>query len=235
VLRLPRNPSPTVVSAGPIWTRPQAISQPWGNCSARLSYRNLTFNNAGRLHSREHARGHVQPRCRGGGRVGRGKGCHRRHRSGGSPPASRDADQRGRHSAAQRTCAWRAGRPTRRTGGRVGPTAARRGAFNRAARWRQKLSTSRRYRSWRAGTITRGSSWARQAPKSLRAVAARNSGRWGGAGGQTPCDPCGRTVLLSHVTIFAFSVMATLPTLTRLQLLEETKTDCHLWNGEQVP
>ena len=42
VLRLPRNPPPTVESTGPIWTRPQAISQPWGNCSARLGYRNLT-------------------------------------------------------------------------------------------------------------------------------------------------------------------------------------------------
>jgi len=43
--------------------------------------------------------------------------------------------------------------------------------------------------------------------KSLRAVAARNSGRWRGVEGQTPsgpCDPCGRTVLLSHVTLFAF-------------------------------
>ena len=30
------------MSAGPIWTRPQAISQPCGNCSARLGYRNLT-------------------------------------------------------------------------------------------------------------------------------------------------------------------------------------------------
>jgi len=38
--------------------------------------------------------------------------------------------------------------------------------------------------------------------KSLRAVPARNSGRWGGAGGQAPsgpCDPCGRTVLLRPV------------------------------------
>jgi len=93
----------------------------------------------------------------------------RRHDSGSGPPASRDAHQRGRHSAAQRTCARRAGRPTRRTGGRVGPTAARRGASNRAARWRQKLPRSRRYRSWRAGTITRGSSWACRMPK----VAAR--------------------------------------------------------------
>jgi len=61
-----------------------------------------------------------------------------------------------------------------------------------------------------------------------RAVAARNSGRWGGAGGQAPCDPCGTTVLLSHLTLFAFSVIATLPTLTRSQIPENTNADCHL-------
>jgi len=45
--------------------------------------------------------------------VRRGKGCRHRHRSGGRPPASRDALRRGRHSAAQRTCARRTRRPTR--------------------------------------------------------------------------------------------------------------------------
>jgi len=67
--------------------------------------------------------------------------------------------------------------------------------------------------------------------KSLRAVAARNSGRRGGAGGQAPsgpCDPCGRAVLLGHITLFAFSVIATLPTLTRPQIPEDTNVDCHL-------
>jgi len=108
----------------------------------------------------------IQPRCRGGGRVGRGKGCHR---NGGGSPAPRDAHGRGRHSAAQRTCVRWAGRPTRRTGGRVGPTAARRGASNRAGRWLQKPPTSRRSRSRRAGTITRGSSLALRTPE----VAAR--------------------------------------------------------------
>ena len=47
--------------------------------------------------------------------------------------------------------------------------------------------------------------------KSLRVVPARNSGRWGGAGGQAPsgpCDPCCRTFLLSRVTLFAFRVIA---------------------------
>ena len=66
---------------------------------------------------------------------------------------------------------------------------------------------------------------------SLRAVAARNTGRWGGVGGQAPsgpCDPCGRTVLLSRITLFAFSVIATLPTLTRPQIPEDTNADCHL-------
>jgi len=144
----------------------RAIPWPSGRWRAR---RRIDTGHAGRLHSRESARAHVQPRCRGGGGVRRGKGCRRRHRSGGDPPASRDAHGRGRHSAAQRTCARRAGRPTRRTGGRVGPTAARRGASSRAARWRQKPPTSRRNRSRRAGTITHGSSRACRTPK----VAAR--------------------------------------------------------------
>ena len=64
--------------------------------------------------------------------------------------------------------------------------------------------------------------------KSLCAVAARNLGRWGVPGGQAPsgpCDPCGRTVLLWHRTLFAGSVVATLPTLTRP---EDTNADCHL-------
>jgi len=111
-----------------------AIPWPSGRWRAR---RRMDTGHAGRLHSRERARGHVQPRCRGGGNVGREKGCRRRHRSGGGPPASRDAHGRGRHSAAQRTCARRTGRPTRRTGGRVGLIAARWGASNSAARWRQ--------------------------------------------------------------------------------------------------
>jgi len=67
--------------------------------------------------------------------------------------------------------------------------------------------------------------------KSLRAVAARNLGRWGGAEGQAtswPCDPCGRTVLLSNVSLFDFSVIANLPTLTRAQIPEDTNADRNL-------
>jgi len=109
----------------------RAIPWPSGRWRAR---RRIDTGHAGRLHGRERARGHVQPRCRGGGSVGRGKGCHLRHRSGGDPPASRDAHGRGRHFAAPRTCARRAVRPTRRLGRRVGPTATRRGASKRAAR-----------------------------------------------------------------------------------------------------
>jgi len=131
--------------------------------------RHIDTGHAGRLHSRERARGHVQPRCRGEGTLGRGKGCRRRHRSGGGSPASRDAHGRGRPSAAQRSCSGRTGWPARHTGGRVEPTAARRGAFNHAARWRQKPPTSRSNRSQRAGTITSGSSRAHRSPK----VAAR--------------------------------------------------------------
>jgi len=62
-------------------------------------------------------------------------------------------------------------------------------------------------------------------------VAPRNSGQWGAAGRQAlsgPCDPCGGTVLLSHVTSFALSVIATLLTLTRPQIPEDTNADCHL-------
>jgi len=113
----------------------RAIPWPSGRWRAR---RRIDTGHAGRLHSLERARGHVQSRCRGGGRVGRGEGCRRRHRSGGGPPASRDIHGRGRHSARQRS--------------------------NHATRWRQKPPTSRRNKSWRAGTIARGSSWARRTP-----------------------------------------------------------------------
>jgi len=142
---------------------------PLGRWRAR---RRIDTGHAGRLHSRERARGHVQPRCRGGENVGRGKGCRRCHRGGGGPPASLDTHRRGCHSAAQRTGARRAGRPTRPTGGRVGLIAARWGASNRAARCRQQPRlppTRRRNRRRRAGTIIRGSSWARRTPE----VAAR--------------------------------------------------------------
>jgi len=151
--------------------------------------------------SRERARGHVQPRCRGGGSVGRRKGCRRRrHHNGGGPPASPEAHGRDCHFAAQRTCARRAGRPTRRTGRRVGPIAARRGAFHRAARWRQKPPRSRRNRNRRAGTITRGSSQSASSPRqSLRAVAARSKGRWGGQGGRRRPGP------VTFVTGLSFS------------------------------
>jgi len=144
----------------------RAIPWPSGRWRAR---RRIDAEHAGRHHSRERARGHVQPRCRGGENMEQGKGCRRRHRSGGGSPASRDAHRRGRHSAAQRTRTRRAGRPTRRTGGRVGLIAAQWGASNRAASWRQQPPTRRRKRRRRARTISRGSSWARRSPQ----VAAR--------------------------------------------------------------
>jgi len=160
----------------------RAIPWPSGRWRAR---RRIDTGHAGRLHSHERARGHVQPRCRGGEDVGRGKGFRRRHRSGGGPPASREAHRRGRHSAAQRTCARRAAPPTRRTGGRVGLIAARRRASIRAARWRQQPPTRRRNRRRRAGTITRGSSWARRTPE----VAARGRrARLGAVGGGRGAD-----------------------------------------------
>jgi len=157
---------------------------PWPSGRWRTRQR-IDTGHAVRLHSRERARGHVQPRCRGGEYVGPEKGCRRRHRSGGGPPASRDAHRRGRHSASQRTCARRAERPTRRTGGRVGLIAARWGAFNHAARWRQQPPTRRRNSRRRAGTITRGSSWARRTPE----VAARGRpAQLGAVGGGRGAD-----------------------------------------------
>jgi len=111
----------------------RAIPWPSGRWRA---WRRIDTGHAGRLHSRERAWGHVQPRCRGGGNVGRGKGCRRRHCSGSGSPASRDADWRGLDSAAQRTS-------------------------NRAARWQ---ADGGRNISRRAGTITRGSSRARSTP-----------------------------------------------------------------------
>jgi len=120
----------------------------------------------------------------------REKGCRLRHRSGGGPPVSRDADGRGRHFAAQRTCARRAVRPTRRTGGRVGLIAARRGASNRAARWRQQPRTRRRNRRRRAGTIIRGSSWARRTPEVVARGRRAQLGAVGGARGQAPVLGC---------------------------------------------
>jgi len=131
----------------------RAIPWPSGRGRAR---RRIDTGHANRLLGRERARGHVQPRCRGGGGVGRGKGGRRRYRSGGGPPAWRNAYGKDRHPAAQRICARWAGQPTRRTGGRVESTAARRGASNRDGRWRQQPPTRRRNRSRRAGTIIRG-------------------------------------------------------------------------------
>jgi len=206
----------------------RAIPWPSGRWRAR---RRINTVHAGRLHGREHTRGHVQPRCLGGGGVGRGKRCRRCHRSGGGPPAWRNAHGWGHHPAAQRTCTQRAGRPTRRTGGRVGSTAARRGASSRTGRWRQQPPTRRRNRSWRAGTITRGSSWALRTPEVAVRGRRAQLGAVGGARGQAlsgPSDSCGRTVLLSHLTLFAFSVIATLSTLTRPQIPADTNADCHL-------
>jgi len=163
--------------------------------------------------------------------VGPGKGCRLRHSSGGSPPASRDAHGRGRHSAAQRTCARRTGRSARRTGGLVGPTARDEaplttpldGVRNRRRAAATKTGAQARSPAGRRGRV--------ESRMSLRAVSGSNSGRWGGSGGQgpsRPCDPGCRTVLHSHVTPFTFSVIATFPTLTRPQITEDTNADCLL-------
>jgi len=180
--RSPKNPALQLLQKSFNSRHVRAIPWPSGQWHAR---RRIDTGHAGRLHSRERARGHVQPRCRGRENVGRGKGCRRCHRSGGGPPASSDAHRRGCHSTAQRTCARRAGRPTRRTGRRVGLIAARWGASNRAARWRQQPPTRRRNRRRRAGTITRGPSWARRTPE----VAARGRrAQLGAVGGGRGAD-----------------------------------------------
>ena len=165
--RSPKNPALQQLQKTSNSRHVRAIPWPSGRWRAR---RRIDTVHAGRLHGREHTRGHVQPRCRGGGGVGRGKRCRRCHRSGGGPPAWRNAHGRGHHPAAQRTCTQRAGRPTRRTGGRVGSTAARRGASSRTGRWRQKPPTRRRKRSRRAGTITRRSSRANPKPRLCHAL-----------------------------------------------------------------
>jgi len=136
----------------------RAIPSPSGRWRAR---RRIDIGQAGRVHGREDARGHGQQRCSGGGGVGREMGCRCRHCIGGGPPPWFNAHRRGRHPAAQRTCA----RPRRRTGGRLRSTAVRRGASNRAGRWRQQPPTRRRSRSRRATTITRMSSWALRTPE----------------------------------------------------------------------
>jgi len=105
---------------------------PWPSGQWRAG-RRIDTGHAGRIHGREHARGHVQPCCRGWAGVGQGKGCRCRRRSGGGPPSWCNAYGRGRYPAVQRTCA----RPTRRTGGGMGSITARPGASNCTGRWRQ--------------------------------------------------------------------------------------------------
>jgi len=122
--------------------------------------------------------------------------------------------------------------------GRGGRHGARAGGWGRPPRDGAPLtvpedvvSSRRRAAATEAGAQARSPAGHRgrfQPRKTPRAVAARNSGRWREAGGQPPpgpCDPCGRTVLLSHVSLFGFSIIATL---TRPQIPEDTNADCHL-------
>jgi len=125
-----------------------------------------------------------------------------------------------------------AGGPANTAHGRAGgSTGARLGASTAPV---DGVSNHRRAAATEAGAQARSPAGHRgrfEPRKSLRAVAARNSGRRGRAEGQAQSgssDPCGRTVLLSHVTLFAFGVIATFPTLTRPQTPEDTNADCHL-------
>ena len=122
-----------------------------------------------------------------------------------------------------------------------GPQGARAGGWDRPPRDgapltvpRDGVGNRRRAAATEAGAQARSPAGHRgrvESRKSLHAVAARNSGRWGGARGQAPsgpCDPGGKKVLLCRVTLFAFSVIATLPTLRRPQIPEDTNAACHL-------
>jgi len=185
---------------------------PWTSRRWRAR-RRIDTGHSGQLHSRECARGHVQPRCRGGGCMERGDGCRRRHRSGGGPPASRDAHGRGRHSATQHTCARRTGRSKRRTDGRVGPTARDEAPLTAPPDGVRNRSRAAAAKSGAQTRLLAGPHGRVEPRKSLRVVSGRHSGRWGGAGGQGPSGPCvfcGWTVLLSYVTPFAVSVIASL-------------------------
>jgi len=126
-------------------------------------------------------------------------------------------------------------------GGRGGRHGARVGGWNRPPLDGAPLtapvdgvSNHRRAAATEAGAQARSPAGYRERfyhLKSLRVVAVRNSGRWWGAGRHAPsgpCDPFGRAVLLTTVTPFAFSVIATLPTLTRPQIPEDTNADCQL-------
>jgi len=204
-------------------------AKPWPSGRWRTR-RRIDTGRAGRLHGRERARGNAQPRCRGGGGLGRGKGCRRR--SAAATARRRGATPTGGAVSPPRSA------PTR--GGQGGPHGARAGGWDRPPRDGPPLtapldgvSNRRRAAATEAGAQSRSPAGHRgrfEPRKSLRAVAGRNSARWGGAEGQAPpgpCDPSGGTVLLMHVTLFAFSVIATLPTLTRPQIPEETNADCH--------
>jgi len=161
----------------------------------------------------------------------RGDGCRRRHHSGGGPPASRDAHGRGRHSAAQHTCARWTGRSTRRTNGRVGPTARDEAPLTAPPDVVRNRSRAAAAKSGAQTQSFAGPHGRVELRKSLRVVSGRHSGRWGGAEGQGPSGPrvfCGWTVLLSNVTPFAVSVIASLLMMTRPQITEDTNANCHL-------
>jgi len=119
-------------------------------------------------------------------------------------------------------------------GGRGGRHGAQAGGWDRLPRDEAPLTAPldgvrncRRVAATEAGAQARSPAGHRgrvEPRKLLCAVAARNSGGGGGEEGQAPSgpsDPCGRTVPLSHIAIFACSVIATLPTLTRPQIPED--------------
>jgi len=163
----------------------RAIPWPSGRWRAR---RRIDTGHAGRLHSRKRARGHVHPRCCGGGSVGRGKGCRHRHRSDGGQPASRDDHGRSCSPAshlrtaegAADTAHGRAGGTDRCATGRLQP---RRSMASENAYEPPLQKLARRHDQPRV--IVGGS-----IPRSRRARSPRATrGGGGGQGGRRPVTP----------------------------------------------
>jgi len=163
----------------------RAIPWPSGQWRAR---RRTDTGHAGRLHSRKRARGRVQPRFRSEGGMRREEdstaatAARRRRRratpTGGTvtPPRSAPAQggRGGRHGA-------RAGGPDRPPRDGASLTAPLDGFRSRRRAAARKAGGQARLPTGHRGRV--------EPRKSLRAVAARNSGRWGGHGGRRRLGP----------------------------------------------
>jgi len=153
------------------------------------AWRRTDTGHAGRLHSRERARGRVQPRFRGKGGLGREKGA-----------AATTAARRRRCRATPTGGTVTPPRSAPAQGGWGGRHGARAGGWDRPPRDGAPLTVPLDgFRSCRRAAATTAGAQARspgghrgrvEPRKSLCAVAARNSGRCRGAWGQVPSGPC---------------------------------------------